>query len=136
MLIVQMKKDFFISKKTNDQIILEQILKDKKNELGTDIKDTEFFELYSASEILKDYDVTYDDIEYGIVGNGGDGGIDSIFTFVNGELQKEDTQLNTQVRKNHIELVIIQSKTSPTFKEDAIIKFRETIQDLFDLGND
>ncbi|ELY3732099.1 hypothetical protein SMX76_004299, partial [Cronobacter sakazakii] len=124
-----------MSKKTNDQIILEQILKDKKNELGTDIKDTEFFELYSASEILKDYDVTYDDIEYGIVGNGGDGGIDSIFTFVNGELQKEDTQLNTQVRKNHIELVIIQSKTSPTFKEDAIIKFRETIQDLFDLGN-
>ncbi|WP_196759514.1 hypothetical protein [Cronobacter sakazakii] len=75
-----------MSKKTNDQIILEQILKDKKNELGTDIKDTEFFELYSASEILKDYDVTYDDIEYGIVGNGGDGGIDSIFTFVNGEL--------------------------------------------------
>ncbi|HCT9899524.1 TPA: hypothetical protein OUD55_004171, partial [Citrobacter koseri] len=62
-----------MSKKTNDQIILEQILKDKKNELGTDIKDTEFFELYSASEILKDYDVTYDDIEYGIVGNGGDG---------------------------------------------------------------
>ncbi|HCR9742806.1 TPA: hypothetical protein OPR02_004053, partial [Citrobacter koseri] len=57
-----------MSKKTNDQIILEQILKDKKNELGTDIKDTEFFELYSASEILKDYDVTYDDIEYGIVG--------------------------------------------------------------------
>ncbi|SER21371.1 MULTISPECIES: AIPR family protein [Pseudomonas] len=122
-------------KKTNDQIILEQILKDKKSELGIAIKNSEFFELYSASEILKDYDVTYDDIEYGIVGNGGDGGIDSIFTFVNGELQKEDTQLNTQVRKNYIELVIVQSKTSPTFKEDAIIKFRETIQDLFDLDN-
>ncbi|EBQ8843515.1 hypothetical protein DKS49_21285, partial [Salmonella enterica subsp. enterica serovar Derby] len=75
-----------MSKKTNDQIILEQILKDKKNELDVDIKDSEFFEIYSASEILKDYDVTYDDIEYGIVGNGGDGGIDSIFTFINGEL--------------------------------------------------
>ena len=125
-----------MSKKTNDQIILEQILKDKKSELDIDIKDSEFFEMYSASEILKDYDVTYDDITYSIVGNGGDGGIDSIFTFVNGELQKEDTQLNTQMRKNHIELVIIQSKTSPTFKEDAIIKFRETVQDLFDLGND
>ncbi|HAT2374676.1 TPA: AIPR family protein, partial [Raoultella ornithinolytica] len=53
-----------------------------------------------------------------------------------GELQKEDTELNTQIRKNHIELVVIQSKTSPTFKEDAIIKFRETVQDLFDLSND
>ncbi|AYO39434.1 AIPR family protein [Serratia sp. P2ACOL2] len=125
-----------MSKKTNDQIILEQILKDKKSELGIEISDTDFFEMYTASEILKDYDVTYDDIGYGVVGNGGDGGIDSIFTFVNGELQKEDTQLNMQTRKNHIELIIIQSKTSPTFKEDAITKFRETIQDLFNLAND
>lgn len=125
-----------MQKKTNDQIILEHILKDKKSEFDIEINEAEHFEIYSASEILKDYDITYDDIMYSIVGNGGDGGFDSIFTFVNGELQKEDTELNTQIRKNHIELVVIQSKTSPTFKEDAIIKFRETVQDLFDLSND
>jgi hypothetical protein len=125
-----------MQKKTNDQIILEHILKDKKSEFDIEINEAEHFEIYSASEILKDYDITYDDIMYSIVGNGGDGGFDSIFTFVNGELQKEDTELNTQIRKNHIELVVIQSKTSPTFKEDTIIKFRETVQDLFDLSND
>ncbi len=129
-------KDSIVAKKTNDQIILEQILKDKKSELEIEMTDADFFEMYTASEILKDYDVTYDDISYSVVENGGDGGIDSIFTFVNGELQKEDTQLNVQMRKNHIELIIIQSKTSPTFKEDAITKFRETIQDLFNLAND
>ena len=121
--------------KSNDQIILEQIIKERCAESDNEISITEYFEIYSASEILKDYDLTYDDISYGIVGNGGDGGIDSIYTFVNGELLNEDTEINTGQRKNHIELVIIQSKTSATFKEDAIIKFRESAQDLFNLAN-
>jgi AIPR protein len=121
---------------TNDQIILEQIIKEKCAESGDDLSISDYFEIYSASEILKDYDLTYDDIIYGIVGNGGDGGIDSIFTFLNGELLKEDTAVNPNQRKNFIELVVIQSKTSPSFKEDAIIKFRESAQDLFNLAND
>lgn len=122
-------------KKTNDQIILDQIIREKCEESNNEMSVQEYFEIYSAVEILKDYDLSYDDIEYCIVGNGGDGGIDSIFTFVNGELIKEDTPLNTNQKKNGIELVIIQSKTSPSFSEDAINKFRETTQDLLNLGN-
>lgn len=125
-----------MNKKTNDQIILEQIIKEKIAELEEDISLSDYFEVYTASEILKDYDITYDDINYSIVGNGGDGGIDSLFTFVNGELQKEDTILNTNQKRNHIELVIIQSKTSSSFKEDVILKLRETTQDLLNLAND
>jgi hypothetical protein len=124
-----------MTKKTNDQIILEQIIQEKSAESGNEISFNEYFEIYTASQILKDYDLSYDDILYGIVGNGGDGGIDSIFTFINGELIKEDTEINTSQRKNHITLVVIQSKTSSSFKEDAIIKFRESAQDLFNLAN-
>lgn len=124
-----------MNKKTNDQIILEQIIREKCAESGNEISINEYFEIYTASEILKDHDLTYDDILYGIVGNGGDGGIDSIFTFVNGELIKEDTEININQKKNHIALIVIQSKTSPSFKEDAIIKFRESAQDLFNLAN-
>lgn len=122
-------------KKTNDQIILEQILKERCDESGNGMSLSEYFEIYSSSEILKDYDLTYDDIIYGIVGDGGDGGIDSIYTFINGEPLKEDTVVNTSQKKNHIELIVIQSKTSPNFKEDAIMKFRESAQDLFNLSN-
>ena len=121
--------------KTNDQIILEQILKERCAESGDGMLLADYFEIYSASEILKNYDLTYDDINYGIVGKGGDGGIDSIYTFINGEPLKEDTEINASQKKNHIELILIQSKTSPNFKEDAIIKFRESAQDLFNLSN-
>lgn len=124
-----------MAQKTNDQIILEQIIKERCAESGNELTVSEYFEIYSASEILKNYDLTYDDISYGIVGDGGDGGIDSIYTFINGELLKEDTLVNANQKKNHIELIIIQSKTSASFKEDAVIKFRESAQDLFNLAN-
>ncbi|UTD55725.1 AIPR family protein [Halomonas sp. MS1] len=124
-----------MAQKTNDQIILEQIIKERCAESGDELTVSEYFEIYSASEILKNYDLTYDDISYGIVGDGGDGGIDSIYTFINGESLKEDTPVNTSQKKNHIELVIIQSKTSASFKEDAVMKFRESAQDLFNLAN-
>lgn len=124
-----------MAQKTNDQIILEQIIKERCAESEDELSIAEYFEIYSASEILKDYDLTYDDITYGIVGNGGDGGIDSIYTFVNGEPLKEDTAVNSNQKKNHIELIVIQSKTSASFTEDAVIKFRESAQDLFNLAN-
>src|SRR5690349_13802482 len=120
-------------KKTNDQIILDQIIKEKCAESGDDLNLSEYFEIYSASEILKNFDVSYDDIKDGIVGTGGDGGIDSFYIFLNGELIKEDTEVNFNQKKNEIELSIIQSKTSPKFKEDAVVKFRETADDLFNL---
>jgi hypothetical protein len=124
-----------MNKKTNDQVILEQIIKERCEEGQDGMSISEYFEIYAAEQVLKNQDLSYDDIEYGIVGNGGDGGIDSIYTFVNGELIKEDTPINSTQKKNNIELVVIQSKTSPTFKEDAIIKFRESAEDLFDLSN-
>jgi len=125
-----------MNQKTNDQIILEQIIKEKCSESEDELSLSEYFEIYTASEILKDYDLTYDDIMYGIVGDGGDGGIDSIFTFVNGEQLKEDTEINPNQKKNYIELILIQSKTSATFKEHSIVKFRESAEDLFNLSND
>ena len=121
--------------KTNDQIILEQIIKQKSVESEGELTPSDYFEMYSASEILKNYDLSYDDLSYGNVGASADGGIDSLFTFINGELIREDTEINLKQKKNHIELIVIQSKTSPNFKEDAIIKFRESAQDLFNLGH-
>lgn len=124
-----------MAQKTNDQIILAQIIKERCEDSGNELSIAEYFEIYTASEILKDYDMSYDDITYGIVGDGGDGGIDSIYTFLNGELIKEDTSINSKQKKTHIEIVIIQSKTSATFKEDSINKFRESAEDLFNLAN-
>lgn len=119
---------------TNSQIIMEQIIGDEAKAEG--IKYEEYFEIYSASQILKDYDLTYSDIDYSVVGDGGDGGIDSIYIFLNGELIKEDSEYSTTGKHNNIEVVIIQSKTSKKFSEDAVVKFNEVTRDLFNISSD
>ncbi|MEQ9902104.1 AIPR family protein [Pectobacterium aroidearum] len=119
---------------SNSQIIMEKIIKDEAKEQSLSFQ--QYFEVYSASQILKDYDVTYSDIEYCVVGDGGDGGIDSIFIFLNGELVKEDTEYSKSGKNNRIELVVIQSKTSRKFGEDAIVKFNEVARDLLNISVD
>ncbi|MCW2265245.1 hypothetical protein M2305_001192 [Gluconobacter cerinus] len=100
------------------------------------MKYEDFFELYSASQLLKDYEVTYSDIEYSIVGGGNDGGIDSIYVFLNGELIKEDSEYTKNGKNSKIEVILIQSKTSKSFKEDSVVKFNEVTRDLFDISTD
>lgn len=121
-----------MSNLTNSQIIMETIIKQQAEE--SDIKYEEFFELYSAMQILKDKDITFSDAEYSCVGNGGDGGIDTFFTFLNGELLKEDTEYSKQSKNNLIELFIIQSKTSKKFAESAVVNLNETTRDLFNIS--
>jgi hypothetical protein len=99
-------------KKNNNQIILEEIIKSNCQELDGNFSVGEYFEIFSASQILKNYDLTYDDIQSGVIGSGGDGGIDSIYTFVNGELLNEDTIVNPKQKKCNIELILIQSKAT------------------------
>ncbi len=125
-----------VQKKTNDQIVLEKIIAEKCRESGEVISPSEYFEIYSAEQILKHHNLTYDEILSGVVAESRDGGIDSIYTFVNGELLKEDTKVNSAQKQNTIELYIIQSKTTSGFSESAITKFRETAEDLFNLSDD
>lgn len=68
----------------NDRIILDKILEQKRKELAPDIPTSKFFEIFTAEQILKDYDLSYDEIESGIVGDGGNGGVDSLYVFLNG----------------------------------------------------
>lgn len=121
----------------NDKKILDKILEEKQKEIAPGSESSDFFELYTAEQILKDYDLSYQEIESGIVGNSGDGGIDSAYVFLNGELVQEDTEDFSQWKKNiELEFVLIQSKTSSGFSEDAILKFNRTLGELLNLEHD
>jgi len=74
----------------NDQIILDQIIEEQRKSRFPSANKSEFFEIYVAEQALKDFDLSDDEIESGLVGNGGDGGIDAIYTFANGELVQDD----------------------------------------------
>lgn len=120
----------------NDRIILDEVLKQRQAEIDPDASPNEFFELFTAEQVLKDYDLSYDEIELGLVGGGRDGGIDGIYMLVNGELVQEDPDHSHLKRNINLDLIIIQSKTSAGFQETPVERFITVSDDIFDLSKD
>jgi hypothetical protein len=122
----------------NDRIVLNTVLEQNRKELAPDQSINEYFEIFAAEQVLKQYDLSYEEIIEGRVGAGGDGGIDSIHLFVNGSLIQEDTETGTDNfgKKLIIELHIVQAKLENGFNETTIQKFDSSFKDLFDLSKD
>lgn len=121
---------------TNSQIILNGVLKQRQIEMDPDADPTVFFEFFTAQQILKDFDLSYDEIESGLVGAGADGGIDSIYLLVNGDLVQEDSDYSHLRKDIVIDLIIIQSKTHAGFQETPVERFITVSDDLFDLSEE
>lgn len=119
---------------SNDRIILDEVLKQRQADVDPVATDSDFFELFSAEQILKDFDLSYEEIQSGIVGDGGDGGIDGLYLFVNGELVQEDSDYAHLRRNITLDLYVIQSKTSSGFQETPIERFITASDDVFDLS--
>lgn len=119
----------------NNQILLDEIIKQEMQSLEETASLSDFFEFYSALQVLKDFELSYDEIYAGISGESHDGGADSIYLFVNGELIKEDEDISEKYKKNvDIEFVLIQSKYEKSFSEDALLKLSRLCRNLFNLG--
>ena len=119
---------------SNDQIILDKTLDQQRGERAPHLKPADYFELFVAEQLLKHFDLAYEETESGLVDGGGDGGIDGIFVFVNGELVREDTDLTGLKKDVVIELIVFQAKTEATFKEKALDTVNQTLRDLLDLS--
>lgn len=120
----------------NDLILLETILGRCHQAQAPAMKPEEFFELFSAEQVLKDLDLSYEELESGLVAGGNDGGIDGLYVFVNGELIHDDTDLSVFKKNVVIDVVIIQAKTSKSFEETPIEKLAAATKDLFRLDAD
>ncbi len=118
----------------NDQIILEQIVEEQRASRFPSATKADFFEMYAAEQILKDFDLSDDELESGLIGSGGDGGIDGIYTLANGDLVQEDFDSDSLKKNMILEVYIFQAKTTSSFDEDSMNKFAAVTRDLFDLS--
>ena len=84
----------------NDIIVLNSILEQKKSDLAQELLDYEFFELFSFEQILKNFDLSYDELEAGRTSSSDDGGVDGLFFFINEELIEE--KINPEDYKKNV----------------------------------
>lgn len=118
---------------SNDKYLLDQLLLENQNRIAPELSESDFFEIFSAELLLKNYGLSYDEIETGIIGGGNDGGIDAIYGFVDDELIVPDSEFSNA---KTIELVVIQAKRTAGYQEGAINSLISTFHDLLDLEAD
>ncbi len=118
---------------SNQKLILDTLLGQRKAEYNDRLSDADYFEVFASEQILKDYELSLEEVEEGITGNGNDGGIDAIYVFANSDLIRLDADLLAQKRNIQLEVVLIQSKVSSSFSESALQKFVQSAGDLFNL---
>ena len=101
------------------------------------LNDVDPFLYYVLDQILKPFNLSDEEIRYGITDGGNDGGIDAIYLFANrNTLIRDDVDLKASgTFKIRIVIVQVKSSLSDTgFKPSDIAKFRSFTEDFLDLS--
>jgi AIPR protein len=117
----------------NAKSILRDVISQRKAEAAPEISDDDYFEIFSAEQILKDFELTYEELEAGIVDGEHDGGIDSAYVFVDDELVREDFEVADFKKPKEIEFHLVQSKSQNGFAEATINSIISTTKHLLSL---
>lgn len=117
---------------SNQEVILNKILEVWKHPPGNNVSKSDKFQSFAFEHILKDYEPSYDDIEFGDVDGGSDGGIDGWFTLFddNRFLQEAVDSKDTSHSEPSLNLIIVQAKYSKSVKESIFEKLESSLKDL------
>ncbi|RZV14515.1 abortive phage resistance protein [Aliarcobacter butzleri] len=120
----------------NDVILLDGIIDDRiEVKLPSDRRD-EAFEYLAFEQILKDYDLSNDEILHGSVDGRNDGGIDGFFILVNGHMVIDLENFTWPRSGAQLEIWIITCKHHDTFKQATLDNLAASISELFDFSVD
>ncbi|MGV1752803.1 AIPR family protein [Agrobacterium sp. CG674] len=119
----------------NNETILKQVLATQREEIRPEMAAEDFFEVFTAEQATKEFELSYEEIEDGIVDGEHDGGIDSFYTFVNGEIATDELDVKKIPKKDiTIDLIIVSSKSKSGFSEGPIDKMIASLQKLLNLN--
>jgi hypothetical protein len=119
----------------NDSILIDGIVSQRAADRKPSDDKGEVFECFSFEQLLKEYDLSDEEIEAGSVDGRHDGGIDGFFILVNGHLISETTV--TWPRSHaQVDVIVISCKHHDTFREAPLNSMLATVQELFDLSVD
>lgn len=110
--------------------LLKSVFDQRKATYPSALSEDDAFEVFCADVILNSFNPSIEEIQDRVVDGGQDGGIDSVFVYVNRVLVSEDTDLSVFKFPVDVELVVIQSKNEDTFKEGPIDKIAASLPNL------
>jgi hypothetical protein len=118
----------------NDKLLLDGIIDDRVNAKLPSCHRDEAFEYFAFEQILKDYDLSNDELISGAVDGRNDGGIDGFFIIVNGHLLIDPEAFSWPKSGSQLEVWIITCKHHDTFKQAPLDNLAASLSELFDLS--
>lgn len=126
---------------TNESVLIDGFIAAAQEERDQPLPDDVAFETFAAQMVLRNKNLSDEEIESGRIGGGKDGGIDGIYVFLDDTLLTEDNGVfdpgfaSRSVRKKiEIELHLIQAKRETSFTETALDKASSSLRRLLDLN--
>lgn len=120
----------------NDTTLIDGIIAQRIEEKVPSGDRGEVFEYFTFQQVLKNYDLSQDEIEAGWVDGRDDGGIDGFFVFVNGHLISEVSTFQWPKTRAQVDVFVISCKHHDTFREATLNTIVASVQELFDLSRD
>src|SRR3989338_2642781 len=117
-------------------IIFEKIKNFIKDNSDLENKsESEQFQIFSLFHLLKGYELDMEDIFLGIVEGGDDYGIDAIYSLIDGQINNSPEYI-TQFLNNQSQILIkiIQTKKETGFGEEALLKLKDGLENIFDIN--
>ena len=118
---------------TNTQLLLNEYIKQEHSENQQYAKEDDFFEFFATSQILKERDLSDEEIDAGMCDSTLDGGCDSIYIFADDILLHDSIPLDQFKRGVVVDFYIIQTKNTTSFDEKSIQNWKTTCSNLLDM---
>lgn len=120
----------------NDMLLIDSIIEERiAKKLPSEKKD-EVFEFLVYEQVLKEYDLSVDEIRSGSVDGWNDGGIDAIYILVNGHLISDIKSSLLPKANANLEVYFFTCKHRDVFKQDPINSMCTSLQELLDFSKE
>jgi len=120
----------------NDVVMIDGIVDDRLREGYPSHDLGEVFEFLAFEQVLKEFDLSREEIEAGWVDGRNDGGVDGFFVFVNGHLLQDVHTFVWPKRNAEVEVWILTCKHHQTFQQAPINTLIANVPVLLDLSRD
>lgn len=118
----------------NDQVLLDGIIDDRLAENHPSNSRDEVFEYLVFEQVLKDYDLSVDEILSGAIDGRRDGGIDGFFILVNGHLLQDVESFVWPRVGSDLRVLLINVKHHDTFRQAPLDNMVASLAELTDFG--
>ena len=118
----------------NDLILIDSIIDKRVADKYPSEKKDEVFEYLAYEQVLKEYDLSVDEIQAGSVDGRNDGGIDAIFILVNGHLITDIKSALYPKSNATFEVYFFTCKHKDSFKQDPINSIFTSLEELLDFS--